>query len=97
MKEDVGDYCVRCKKLCVFSELRTLVFACVSGYVSRTEKPALFLSLAGVRMSRVLHLKYSFQSYNKYQTINYITKNLGLYRFWLCGYEIMVMSMEERQ
>jgi len=39
------------KKHYVFSELRTLVFACVSGYVSRTEKPALFLCLAGVRMS----------------------------------------------
>lgn len=69
----------------------------LSGYVSRTEKPALFLCLAGVRMLRVLHLKYSFQSYNKYLTTNYITKNLEVYRFWLCSQEIMFISMEERQ
>lgn len=77
VKEDVGDYCVICKKHYVFSELRTLVFECVSGYVSRTEKPALYVCLAGVRMSRVLHLKCSFWSYSKHLTTTYITKNLG--------------------
>lgn len=45
---------------------------------------------------RVLHLKYSFRSYNKYLTTNYITKNLGVYRFWLCSQEIMLISVEER-
>jgi hypothetical protein len=51
---------------------------CVSGYVSRTEKQALFVCVAGVSNVLVLRLRYSVLNYNKYPNFSFITENLGV-------------------